>query len=85
MLGKIFFAKISDSILFNLIAFSDVPCRNSSFCKNIVWRSENCLKSGGADEFFRAPTGFLGKNFRIYTEHLIFLVTFFIKKKSDKG
>ena len=52
-----FFTKISDSILSNATVFLDVPCRNSSFCKNIVWRSENCLKSGGADEYFSRADG----------------------------
>ena len=77
MLRKNFFTKISDSILRQVGVFSDVPCRNSSFCKNIVWRSENCLSLAEPTSFFRAPTGFLSKNFRIYTEHLIFFVTFF--------
>ena len=80
-----FLTKILSSILFNVSVFSDVPCRNSSFCKNIVWRSENCLSLAEPTSIFRAPTGFLGKNFRIFTEHLIFLVTFFIKEKSDKN
>ena len=52
-----FLTKILSSILFNVSVFSDVPCRNSSFCKNIVWRSENCLKSGGADEYFSRADG----------------------------
>ena len=89
-----FFTKISGSILCNMSVFSDVPCRNSSFCKNIVWRSENCLSLAEPTSIFRAPTRFLGENFRIYTEHLIFLVTFFSfpsgegrvgDKKSDKN
>ena len=55
--AKNLFTKISDSILFKVTVFSDVPCRNSSFCKNIVWRSENCLKSGEADEYFSRADG----------------------------
>ena len=55
--AKYFFSKISGSILFNVSVFSDVPCRNSSFCKNIVWQSENCLKSGAADEYFSRADG----------------------------
>ncbi len=47
-----FLLKFSNCILFDMSVFSDVPCRNLSFCKNIVWRSENCLKSGEADEYF---------------------------------
>ena len=67
--------------------FRVVPCRNSSFCKMKSDEAENCLKSGEADEFF--PTLFradviLSKKYGIYAEHLIFLVTFFIKEKSDK-
>jgi hypothetical protein len=45
--------------------------------------AENCLKSGAADKFFLRRRN-LQQNFRISIQHLIFLVTFFIKKKSDK-
>jgi hypothetical protein len=45
--------------------------------------AENCLKSGAADEFFLRRRN-LQKNFGISIQHLIFLVTFFIKKKSDE-
>ena len=40
---------------------SDVPCINSSFCKNVVGLSEKLFESGEADEFFFAPTEFLAK------------------------
>ena len=43
----------------------------------MLYEAKNCLSLAKPMSFFRAD-GVFSKNFRIYTEHLIFLVTFFI-------
>ena len=35
-----------------------VPCRNSSFCKNVVGLSEKLFETGEADEFFSRRRSF---------------------------
>ena len=37
---------------------SDVPCRNSSFCKNVVGLSEKLFETGEAVEFFSRRRNF---------------------------
>ena len=62
MLRRIFFLQknLEYNFIRNLRA-SDVPCRNSSFCKNAVGLSEKLFETGEADEFIFAPTEFLAK------------------------
>ena len=62
MLRKTFFLikNLEYNFIRNLCA-SDVPCINSSFCKNVVGLSEKLFEAGEADEFFFAPTEFLAK------------------------